>query len=122
MDKPPRRTFRKIERLCSKKVIDALFTGGNKSFSAFPLRVVYMERSEPGAQVLISVSKRRFKHAVDRNRIKRQIREAYRLNKDILPAEKGLYLAFIWLSDELFTSKVVTNRVINLLNRIKEND
>lgn len=122
MDNPPRRTFRKSERLCSKKVIDALFAGGNKSFSAFPLRVVYMERPEPVSQVLVSVSKRHFKHAVDRNRVKRQIREAYRLNKDILPAGKGFYIAFIWLSDETFTSQVVTNRIINLLTRIKEND
>lgn len=122
MDNPPRRTFRKSERLCSKKVIDALFASGNKSFSAFPLRVVYMERPEPVSQVLISVSKRHFKHAVDRNCVKRQIREAYRLNKDLLPAEKGFYIAFIWLSDETFSSQVVTNRIINLLTRIKEND
>ena len=122
MDNPPRRTFRKSERLCSKKVIDALFASGNKSFSAFPLRVVYMERPEPVSQVLISVSKRHFKHAVDRNCVKRQIREAYRLNKDLLPTEKGFYIAFIWLSDETFSSQVVTNRIINLLTRIKEND
>ena len=122
MDNPPKRTFRKSERLCSKKVIDALFAGGNKSFSAYPLRVVYMENSEPGVKVLISVSKRHFKHAVDRNRVKRQIREAYRNNKDILSAEKGFNLAFIWLSDETSPSDVVASRIINLLTRIKEDD
>jgi len=122
MDKPPRHTLPKSERLCSKKAIDALFAGGNKSFSAYPIRVVYMERPEPGVQILLSVSKRRFKHAVDRNRVKRQMREAYRLNKHILPADKGLFIAFIWLSDELFPSQVVTERIINLLNRILEND
>ena len=83
-----RYTFSKAERLCSKKLIERLFSGGNKSFPAFPLRVVYMslsaDESEADVSILISVPKKRFKHAVDRNRVKRQVREAYRLNKHIL--------------------------------------
>ena len=58
-----------------------MFEGGvSKSFSIFPIRVVYMpvEQGEVPASILISVSKRRFKRAVKRNRVKRQIREAYR--------------------------------------------
>ena len=61
-----------------------MFEGGvSKSFSIFPIRVVYMpvEQGEAPASILISVSKRRFKRAVKRNRVKRQIREAYRKNK-----------------------------------------
>ena len=61
-----------------------MFEGGvSKSFSIFPIRVVYMpvEQGEAPASILISVSKRRFKRAVKRNRVKRQIREAYRKNQ-----------------------------------------
>lgn len=65
-----------------------MFAGGSRSFSIFPLRVVWLpvEELDVQASILISVSKRRFKRAVKRNRIKRQIREAYRLNKQILLA------------------------------------
>jgi ribonuclease P protein component len=75
-------------------------------------------------QLLISVPKKRFKHAVDRNRVKRQIREAYRLHKTILcdavPADRQLLLAFIWLSDEHVASAEVENRVVRLMQRIAE--
>ena len=86
-----------------------MFEGGHsKSFSIFPIRVVYMpvEQGEVPATILISVSKRRFKRAVKRNRVKRQIREVYRKNKQPLLdglQNKGqrLAIAFIYLSDEL---------------------
>lgn len=57
--------------------------GASRSFSVFPLRAVYMsvDRQEVPASILISVPKKRFKRAVKRNRVKRQIREAYRKNK-----------------------------------------
>jgi ribonuclease P protein component len=75
-------------------------------------------------QLLISVPKKRFKHAVDRNRVKRQIREAFRQHKDLLwqvvPEEQRLLLAFIWLSDEHRPSKEVTQRVVGLMERISE--
>ena len=80
-------TLCKAERLNSKILIGKMFEGGvSKSFSIFPIRVVYMpvEQGEASASILISVSKRRFKRAVKRNRVKRQIREAYRKNKSIL--------------------------------------
>ena len=70
-----------------------MFEGGvSKSFSIFPIRVVYMpvEQGEAPASILISVSKRRFKRAVKRNRVKRQIREAYRMNKHGLLAIPGV--------------------------------
>ena len=84
-----------------------MFEGGvSKSFSIFPIRVVYMpvEQGEAPASILISVSKRRFKRAVKRNRVKRQIREAYRKNKSLLVdelqrREQRLAVAFIYLSD-----------------------
>lgn len=115
-------TFHKTERIVSQKLIDELFTSGqSKSLVAFPLRAVYMEKAEAETtQVLISVSKRHFKHAVDRNRVKRQIREAYRLNKQLLSCNHPLAIAFIWLSDSHAPSEVVASRVKTLLKRISK--
>src|SRR3712207_7886162 len=64
-------------------------SGTSKSFSIFPIRIVYMplEEAKQPASILISVSKRKFKRAVRRNRVKRQIREAYRRNKHLLTDE-----------------------------------
>lgn len=81
-------TFKKEERLCSKKLIEGLFHNGS-SFLLYPFRIVWLKHSLPAnvpVQVVINVPKRRFKKAVDRNLIKRRIREAYRLNKSA-----GLY-------------------------------
>jgi ribonuclease P protein component len=75
--------FRKGERLCSKKIIDRLFAEGKPVF-AFPLKIVYLETgltAEIPAQAGFAVSKKNFKRAVQRNQIKRRMREAYRLNK-----------------------------------------
>ena len=126
MTNQSRHTFRKAERLCSKKRIETLFAG-SRAISAYPLRVVFRKKDEEQpTQLLITVSKRHFKHAVDRNRIKRLIREAYRLNKQLLldaPSMQGksLDLAFIWISDELSDFCTIESRVKNLLQRISEN-
>ncbi len=122
-------TFKKTERICSKRIIDALFAGGNPSIAIYPLRAVYMQIDNPTAPVsiLVSVPKRRFRHAVDRNRMKRQVREAYRLNKHILldtpeahSESKGLAIAFICITDKLCTTSMVTKSVVKILRRIKE--
>ena len=76
-------TYPQQEKLKSKKLIEKLFTEG-KSVSAYPLRMVYLPTSHNEdvlAKTGVSVSKRNFKKAPDRNRIKRLLREAYRLNK-----------------------------------------
>jgi ribonuclease P protein component len=76
-------TYSKKEKLKSKKLIDQMFTEG-QSVSAFPLRLVYLPTAFEDnviAKTGVSVSKRHFKTAVARNRIKRLLREAYRLNK-----------------------------------------
>lgn len=78
-------TFNNKEKLKSKKLIDLLFTEG-QSVSAFPLRLVYLPTTfneDIIAKTGISVSKRNFKTAVDRNHIKRLLRESYRLNKAV---------------------------------------
>lgn len=77
-------TFKKEERLCSKKLIEELFHNGS-SFLLYPFRIVWLVHPLPAdvpVQVLINAPKRRFKKAVDRNLIKRRIREVYRLNKE----------------------------------------
>lgn len=77
--------FQKEERLCSKKLIDQLFNNGS-SFLVYPFRLTWLSSPDADqkypAKVLIGVPKKRFKHSVDRNLIKRRIKEAYRLNKE----------------------------------------
>ena len=132
--------LRKEERLCSKKLIDTLFgTGGSHAMTAYPLKAVYRlidsktETSvsketvmESKVQVLVSVPKKHFKRAVKRNRVKRQVREAYRKHKSYVTlrvnelTDKQLLIAFIWLSNELIDSVTIVQRVSNLLQRIGE--
>ena len=125
------KTFGKKEKLVSKKTIDALFSGGNsRSMSAYPLRVVFKRKegneTEEPAQVMVSVSKRHFKRAVKRNRVKRQIREAYRLNKHLLhealeqKKDTAVAMAFIWQSDELAETALITEKMQSLLGRMAE--
>ena len=120
-------TFCKKERVVSKKLIESLFEkGDSQSLAAFPMRVVYMQverqAGDSPVQILISVPKKRFKHAVDRNRVKRQIRESYRLNKqiicDVIPENKQMLIAFIWLSDKHYPTNEVQKRVVTLLQKI----
>lgn len=98
-------TFTKNERLYAQKRIDALFASG-ESFIAYPLRVVYTlrEKDDVAVTVLISVSKKKFKRAVKRNRVKRLVREVYRLNKNELyipEIDKSIDIAFLYLKNEL---------------------
>ena len=79
-------TYNKSEKLKSEKLIKKLFSEG-KSVSAYPLRLVYLETTFSDSVILktgVSVPKRNFKKAVDRIRIKRVMREAYRLNKHMV--------------------------------------
>lgn len=132
--------LRKSERLCSRKLIDILFgAGGSHAMTAFPLKAVYRlvesnsvssasedDVDESKVQVLVSVPKKHFKRAVKRNRVKRQVREAYRKHKSFVTlrvneqSDKQLLIAFIWLSDDLADSVMVEQRVSNLLQRIGE--
>lgn len=120
-------TLHKAERLDRKKVIEKMFAGGSRSFSLFPLRVVWLpvEELEAPVSILVSVSKRRFKRAVKRNRVKRLVREAYRLNKQpLLEAVEGagyrVAIAFIYVSDRVVDNEVIVGRMQTALQRIVE--
>ncbi|MDR1738668.1 MAG: ribonuclease P protein component [Candidatus Symbiothrix sp.] len=117
--------FAKTERICLKKEIDRLFEVGT-TLKEYPLRVIYLpEKPQSGATVavLISVPKKRFKRAVKRNRIKRLIRETYRLHKHSLidalsSRDSGMLLAFLYMSDRICSFAEMKIAMQNLLNKL----
>ena len=124
-------TFKKEERLHSKKLIQQLFTEGD-SFFVYPFKVIYKEAPESKgfpASVLISVSKKKFKSAVKRNRIKRLFRESYRKNKHILIDSEDkegehtpLIIAFIYVADTIMEYHEIEKKIILILQRLKNKD
>ena len=119
-------TFSKAERLCSSTLIDRLFSEGNRQISVFPIRLVWLMADDiEGIQVLISAPKRNFHHAVDRNRIKRQIREFYRtqssaLKETVAQKGKGLALAFLFNDSRLWDSDKLDQRLGQALEKLVE--
>ena len=121
-----RNTFKKSERLCSRLLMERLFQGGSRSVSAYPLRAVFLpveQEVQSGVSVLISVPKKRFHDAVDRNRVKRQIREVYRKQKHALVAQvenggQGLLLAFIYVADKIEGTAYIEKRMMRLLDKV----
>ncbi|MFZ9029289.1 MAG: ribonuclease P protein component [Crocinitomicaceae bacterium] len=111
-------------KLCSKKLIQQIFDEGN-SLNSFPFssKYVLLKKTEgPPFQVAFSVPKKKFKSAVDRNRIKRLMKETVRLNKaiieDKIPEDKQLALFLIYTPREEFGFDVLNSKMIKLLNKI----
>ncbi len=114
-------TLGKNERIKSRKVLDAIFQQG-RSFSSFPYRVVYLA-SQEGLKFAVGVSTKNFKHAVDRNKIKRQTKEAYRLQKinleSVLMQKKtGLNVFFVYTAKEIIFYKQMFDAVEKIIEKI----
>lgn len=112
-------TFPKEEKLTSEKLIKELFEKGS-SFYLYPFKVFYMplpDQGEKAHQVLITVSRRLFARAVDRNLIKRRMREAYRLNKPFPEIQKKLAIAYIYSVKEKLPAAQLRERLAKTFKR-----
>lgn len=120
-------TFPKTEKLCNKSEIDALFKSG-KAIQEFPIKLIFGYSSQEDVQLkaAFSVPKKKFKRAVDRNLLKRRMREAYRLNnsmlKKSLESKKPLNLFFIYLSHEKLQFRQIEDKIMLLLQRLEKID
>lgn len=116
-------TFDKTERLCSKKALDELFSGG-KSKTHFPIKVIFktsVYESDFPARVVFIVPKKKHKRANKRNTIRRRMREVYRLNKHKLYqslGEKKLDIMFVFLSNEVPDYAQVELCMISLMEHV----
>jgi len=126
MEVAERNLFPKSERLFLKKDIDELFDKG-RSFISYPLRIVYLSDTgdslpESGISVLVSVPKKRIKRAVKRNRIKRLIRETFRLNKSVITERiqesEQLHVAFMYVSNDVLPYADIEKAMIKALRNI----
>ena len=111
-------TFPKSEKLCGEQAVDHLYKNG-KRFVVWPLRVTYLVVNKEPTKVLIWAPKVLFKHAVDRNRLRRQMREAYRLNKHVLE-ESGKYfqIAFNYIDKEKQDYRLIDKAIRKALSRL----
>ena len=119
-------TLKKEERLCNKKLIDELFHNGS-SFLCYPFKVSWMfaDTAQPcPAQVLFSVSKKRFKRAVDRNRVKRISRETFRVNKQanlydhLNSIEKKIVVSLGYIGKELPEYHLAEKKMLKLMKQL----
>ncbi|MFZ4105158.1 ribonuclease P protein component [Flavobacterium sp.] len=113
-------TYPKTEKLKSRKIIDLLFSEG-KSISKFPLRLVYAPTEEVEEKLLfgVSVSKKNFKNAVDRNYFKRVLRECYRLNKHLLydNLDKPYAMMFFYQTKERLSYQEINEKTLELFEK-----
>ncbi|MCL5246590.1 ribonuclease P protein component [Cellulophaga sp. 20_2_10] len=116
----PNFSYPKKEKLKSKKLIEELFKDG-KSVSSFPVKLIYVPCSleNTSLNVGVTVPKRNFKSAVDRNRIKRLLREAYRLNKHIVfnNIDQDFALLFLYLGKKKPDYAEVEKSIIEALTK-----
>jgi ribonuclease P protein component len=126
--KLPSEALPKEERLISKKLIEDLFKNGSSCY-LHPFRLLYLSKNEkqdlPFPQVLFSIPKRNFKKAVDRNRIRRQLKEIYRKHKnDIFGKESSIpsliCLAILYTAKEKISFEMLEKKLILIFQRLKE--
>ncbi len=123
-------SFKKEERLCSKKLLTALFQNGS-SFLIYPFRVTWLIspdfNQKAAVQVVVAVPKKRFKSSVDRNQIKRRIKEAYRLNKEahlnssLNIQKKKILLAISYVGKEIHDFNFTQQKVLVLFKILFKN-
>ena len=119
-------TFKKEERLCSKRLLDELFRNGS-SFLLYPFRITWSNLSPSlnvPAQVVISVPKRKFKRAHDRNLLKRRIREAYRLHKSeflypFITCDRPISLGVSYVGKDIGDYQFLEKKLILVFERLK---
>jgi ribonuclease P protein component len=112
--------FRKEERLNKERWIKELFEKGS-SFHLYPFRVLFLphpDQSIAHTQVLISIPTRNFKRAVDRNKLKRRIREGYRLNKQALNNDQKWLIAYIYTAKEIQQSPLIHEKILNSFGKL----
>jgi ribonuclease P protein component len=115
--------YRKADKLKSRKAIDQLFSKGN-SFTGFPFKVIWLpENKHALLQTAVGVSSRNFKKATDRNRIKRLMREAWRLQKNklhdhLLEQNVQLSVFILYIGKELPEYELVFEKTGNIINRL----
>lgn len=120
-------SLKKSEILRSKIFIDKLFNC-NKNIFKYPIKTFYLEEnfdSDYPVQMLVSVSKRKHKHATARNLLKRRIKESYRKNKEIIyevlnTKNKKLILSFLYISTEILEYNEIESKIILILNQIRK--
>lgn len=116
-------TYKKQEKLKSRKLIKLLFEEGKKT-SVFPIMLLYLQVEHDSnylVQAGVTVSKKNFKSAVDRNRIKRLLRETYRLNKPFLyeKLENKYIFMFIYLGKEELKYQLIDEKMKAILDQFQ---
>lgn len=116
-------TFKKKERLTGITSVSKLFEKGRTGL-VYPLKFVFLERDtdpDSPARAAFSISKRNFKKAVERNLLKRRMREAYRLNKNLFYEKqngKSLDIMFIYVANEILSYPAIEKSLKEILNRL----
>lgn len=112
------------EKLKSRKLLNQVFAEG-KSFNAFPLKITYTHSAEENtskAKIGVGVSSRHFKKAVDRNRIKRLIRESYRLQKkyllDLVPEKTQVHVFILFVGKDLTETSLIKDKMPLILEKL----
>jgi ribonuclease P protein component len=121
-------TLNKHERLKGRSLIESLFTSGS-SFFLYPFKIIYIKEKKDDlfpAKFTISVSKKRFKRAVKRNRIKRIVKEAYRFNKPELckflnESNLSIICMFIYVGKDIPKFETTKKFVLDCINELKIN-